>query len=37
MTKVAKWLVLLGLVIGLACNTALADRLKDMTSIAGVR
>ena len=37
MTKVAKWLVLLGLFIGLACKTALADRLKDMTSIAGVR
>ena len=37
MTKVAKWLVLLGLFVGLACKTALADRLKDMTSIAGVR
>ena len=37
MTKFAKWPVLLGLLIGLACKTALADRLKDMTSIAGVR
>ena len=37
MTKNAKWLVLLGHYIGLACKTALADRLKDMTSIAGVR
>ena len=37
MTKLAKWLVLLGLFLGLAGTTALADRLKDMTSIAGVR
>ena len=37
MTKLAKWLVLLGLFLGLAGTPALADRLKDMTSIAGVR
>ena len=37
MTKLAKWLVLLGLVLGFASTSALADRLKDMTSIAGVR
>ena len=37
MTKIVKWLVLLGLFLALAGNTALADRLKDMTSIAGVR
>ena len=37
MTKLAKWLVLLGLVFGFASTSALADRLKDMTSIAGVR
>ena len=37
MTKLAKWLVLLGLFLGFATTSALADRLKDMTSIAGVR
>ena len=37
MTKIMKWLALLGLFLALAGNTALADRLKDMTSIAGVR
>ena len=37
MTKLAKWLVLLGLFLGFASTSALADRLKDMTSIAGVR
>ena len=37
MTKLAKWLVLLGLLLGFASTSALADRLKDMTSIAGVR
>ena len=37
MTKLAKGLLLLGLLLGLAGTSALADRLKDMTSIAGVR
>ncbi|MEC7189975.1 MAG: flagellar basal body P-ring protein FlgI, partial [Pseudomonadota bacterium] len=37
MTKLTKWLVLLGLALGFASASALADRLKDMTSIAGVR
>jgi len=37
MTKLAKWLVLFGLFLGFATTSALADRLKDMTSIAGVR
>jgi len=37
MTRMVKWCVLLGLVTGLASSPALADRLKDMTSIAGVR
>ena len=37
MTRMVKWCVLLGLVTGLFSSHALADRLKDMTSIAGVR
>lgn len=37
MTRLAKWFVMLGLFIGLFAHHALADRLKDMTSIAGVR
>ena len=37
MTRLAKWMVLLGLFLGLAGTSAFADRLKDMTSIAGVR
>ena len=37
MTRLAKWFVMLGLFIGLFGQHALADRLKDMTSIAGVR
>ena len=37
MTRMVKWCVLLGLVTGLFSAHALADRLKDMTSIAGVR
>ena len=37
LTKMAKYLVFLGLFLGLACTHVLADRLKDMTSIAGVR
>ena len=37
MTKLAKWCVLLGLCLGLASTPVFADRLKDMTSIAGVR
>ena len=37
LTKIAKCLVLLGLFLGLAGTPVLADRLKDMTSIAGVR
>ena len=37
LTKMAKCLVLLGLFLGLAGTPVLADRLKDMTSIAGVR
>lgn len=37
MTKLLKLPVLLGLCLGLFCTSAFADRLKDMTSIAGVR
>ena len=37
MSRLAKWFVMLGLFIGLIGQHALADRLKDMTSIAGVR
>ena len=37
MTRMVKWYLLLSLVIGLANSSVLADRLKDMTSIAGVR
>ncbi len=37
LTKMAKDLVFLGLFFGLACTQVQADRLKDMTSIAGVR
>ena len=37
MTRLARWLTILGLAIAFACQHALADRLKDMTSIAGVR
>ena len=37
MTRLAKWSVMLGLFIALFGQHALADRLKDMTSIAGVR
>ena len=37
MTKFAKLPVLLGLSFVLVCTPVLADRLKDMTSIAGVR
>ena len=37
MTRLARWLTILGLAIACACQHALADRLKDMTSIAGVR
>ena len=37
MTRMVNWCVLLGLVTGLFSSYALADRLKDMTSIAGVR
>ena len=37
MTKFLKLLVLLGLCLGLVCTPVFADRLKDMTSIAGVR
>ena len=37
LTKLAKYLVFLGLFLGLAGTPVLADRLKDMTSIAGVR
>ena len=37
MTRLAKWSVMLGLFIALFGQYALADRLKDMTSIAGVR
>ena len=37
MTRIVKWYLLLSLIIGLANSSVLADRLKDMTSIAGVR
>lgn len=37
MTQLARWLTILGMFMALACQHALADRLKDMTSIAGVR
>jgi len=37
LTYMAKLLVLVGLFLGLAGHQAMADRLKDMTSIAGVR
>ena len=37
LTRLARWLTILGLAIACACQHALADRLKDMTSIAGVR
>ena len=37
MTKLFKWFVLISLVLGLASTPSLSDRLKDMTSIAGVR
>ena len=37
MTKFVKLPVLLGLWLGLVCTPVFADRLKDMTSIAGVR
>lgn len=37
MKRLAKWSVMLGLFIALFGQYALADRLKDMTSIAGVR
>ena len=37
MTRMAKWCVVMGLFMGLFSMSAFADRLKDMTSIAGVR
>ena len=37
MTRMVKWYLLLSVVISLANSSVLADRLKDMTSIAGVR
>ena len=37
MTRMAKWCVVVGLFMGLFSMSAFADRLKDMTSIAGVR
>ena len=37
LTYMAKLLVLVGLFLSLAGHQAMADRLKDMTSIAGVR
>lgn len=37
MTRMAKWCVVMGLSMGLFSMSAFADRLKDMTSIAGVR
>ena len=37
MTKFLKLPVFLGLCLGLVCTPVFADRLKDMTSIAGVR
>ena len=37
MTRMAKWCVVMGLLMGLFSMSAFADRLKDMTSIAGVR
>ena len=37
MTKFLKLPALLGLCLGLVCTPVFADRLKDMTSIAGVR
>ena len=37
MMKFLKLPVLLGLCLGLVCTPVFADRLKDMTSIAGVR
>ena len=37
MTKLFKWFVLISLFFGLASTPSLSDRLKDMTSIAGVR
>ncbi len=37
MTKLFKWFALISLFFGLASTPSLSDRLKDMTSIAGVR
>ena len=37
MIKQTKWIVFLGLLLALISKPLLADRLKDMTSIAGVR
>ena len=37
LTTMARCIVFLGLFFGLVCKPVLADRLKDMTSIAGVR
>ena len=37
MIKQTKWIVFLGLLLALISRPLLADRLKDMTSIAGVR
>lgn len=37
MVKQTKWIVFLGLLLALISRPLLADRLKDMTSIAGVR
>ena len=37
MTKLFKWFALISIFFGLASTPSLSDRLKDMTSIAGVR